>query len=109
MNLLLLLMFFTTIFSLPTEIGDNDHLKESKSLQSSKLTTQVFKRKSGYRSLYPDSIDWQREGAVTPVKNQEDEVTCDDSWAFSATGVIEAHYFSQTGRLVSLSEQNLID
>ncbi|GMY37562.1 senescence-specific cysteine protease SAG12-like [Fagus crenata] len=64
----------------------------------------------GYRTYnlteVPTSMDWRDKGAVTPIKNQRQ---CGCCWAFSAVAAVEGITQIKTGKLISLSEQQLVD
>jgi KDEL-tailed cysteine endopeptidase len=74
-----------------------------------------FKRQLAASAVFPSdvpevsvaaSIDWVTKGAVTPIKDQGQ---CGSCWAFSSTGGIEGAVQIATGKLTSVSEQQLVD
>ncbi|KAI4333860.1 hypothetical protein L6164_018617 [Bauhinia variegata] len=54
----------------------------------------------------PSTVDWRKQGAVTPIKDQGQ---CGCCWAFSAVAATEGITKLTTGKLISLSEQELVD
>ncbi|CAN1229450.1 Senescence-specific cysteine protease SAG39 [Linum perenne] len=54
----------------------------------------------------PTTVDWRKNGAVTPIKDQG---KCGCCWAFSTVASVEGINQLSTGKLVSLSEQELVD
>ncbi|TVU42300.1 hypothetical protein EJB05_08697, partial [Eragrostis curvula] len=54
----------------------------------------------------PASVDWRSKGAVTPIKDQGQ---CGCCWAFSSVAATEGIVKIDTGKLLSLSEQELVD
>ncbi|CAF2745480.1 CTSL [Lepeophtheirus salmonis] len=54
----------------------------------------------------PSYVNWTKNGAVTAVKKS---TYCGSCWAFSTTGSVEGQYFIKNKKLLSFSEQQLID
>lgn len=78
-----------------------DNLENNNSDTSDEQSEEVEPPKSQLREF-----DWRHKGAVSPVKDQK---TCQSCYAFSAVESIESQYFIISRKLVSLSEQQVVD
>ncbi|XP_075982157.1 cathepsin O-like [Anticarsia gemmatalis] len=58
------------------------------------------------RALLPMQVDWRTKGVIGPVRNQG---LCGACWAFSTIGTMEAMSAIKTGKLETLSVQEVID
>jgi len=72
-----------------------------KSLKASKVVAP-----SGKNRYLPKYFSWLDEGAVSSVKNQK---KCGSCFAFGSVANMEGQLFLHTGRLVNLSEQQIMD
>jgi C1A family cysteine protease len=73
---------------------------------------KVFKNRLRFEDLHldvsalPDELDWTEKGVVTSVNDQGQ---CGSCYAFSAVEAVESAYALETGKLVALSKQQIVD
>ncbi|KAA8526302.1 hypothetical protein F0562_008495 [Nyssa sinensis] len=85
----------------------NEEFKTSRNrFKSHVCSTPTTSFKYENTTAVPSSMDWRKKGAVTPVKDQGQ---CGCCWAFSAVAAMEGITQLTTGKLISLSEQELVD
>jgi len=97
------------------EVGMNVFGDMTEEEFKAKMTGGVLPKGSGERvscNYFSDTVDtptafdWRDHGAVSDVKDQG---ACGSCWSFAATGSMEGKYFQNTGELVTMSEQDLLD
>mmetsp|Transcript_31401 Transcript_31401/g.32584 ORF Transcript_31401/g.32584 Transcript_31401/m.32584 type:complete len:374 (+) Transcript_31401:3-1124(+) len=74
--------------------------------KSSKTATPFRNLRSKSFDDFPKSVDWREKGVVNPVKNQGG---CGSCWAFATISVLESHAAINSGKLLNLSEQQVVD
>jgi len=71
-----------------------------------KEVTYEPKASSAPAAPLPAAWNWNTKGKVTPIKDQQQ---CGSCWAFSTTGSTEGCHAITKNKLVSISEQQLVD
>jgi len=82
-----------------TRLGNIKSIRDSQSI----LDAGAYRRK---RATLPSSLNYTAQGYVTPVKDQGQ---CGCCWSFTTTGVLEGAYSKKYGKLLSFSEQQLVE
>ncbi|OMO65353.1 hypothetical protein COLO4_31309 [Corchorus olitorius] len=84
--------------------------EEFKSIRNGYKMRPAFSKSPSFRyenvTAVPSSMDWRQKGAVTNVKDQGQ---CGCCWAFSAVAAMEGINQIKTSKLISLSEQEVVD
>ncbi|SOV78010.1 falcipain 2 [Plasmodium sp. gorilla clade G3] len=87
-------------------------LRSSKPLNNSRYLLDqinyddVIKKYKGNENFDHAAYDWRLHNGVTPVKDQKN---CGSCWAFSSIGSVESQYAIRKNKLITLSEQELVD
>ena len=67
---------------------------------------RIFSSEDADGENIPETFDWREKGAVTPINDQK---KCGSCYAMSSLGAVESHWFIRSGKLIEMSEQEIID
>ncbi|KAL8128053.1 low-temperature-induced cysteine proteinase-like [Apium graveolens] len=92
------------------DLTNEEYRSQYTGMKSKGLRKKVSKKSGRYATLagesVPESVDWREDGAVAAVKDQG---SCGSCWAFSTISAVEGINQIATGKLITLSEQELVD
>lgn len=88
------------------DLTDDEYKQYLLGYRKSTSSTRAAETFTRTEADLPDAWDWREHDAVTPIKNQG---MCGSCWAFSAVAAMEGAYAKTTHKLVSFSEQELVD
>jgi len=87
-------------------LGAKQPADHKKKVIDSDLIEGEGRRLQNVKDDLPAKVDWVKAGKVTRVKDQG---YCGSCWAFVTTGAMESDHAIKGNKLVSLSDQQLID
>ncbi|XP_075711297.1 cathepsin J-like isoform X2 [Rhinoderma darwinii] len=83
-----------------------EEVKRKSCLMSNGAEVSSPKYTYGLSEGLPDHVDWRESKCVTDAKNQG---LCGSCWAFATVGVVESRFCIKNHKLMTLSEQQLVD
>ncbi|CAG9566495.1 unnamed protein product [Danaus chrysippus] len=93
-----------------SDLSKEEFLKYYTGLKREEIPSNEDRRSTdlpeSFNVTAPDQFDWRKKGVVSSVKDQGG---CSSCWAFSASGNVESINAIKTGKVVNVSEQQLVD
>ncbi|CRH01345.1 cysteine proteinase falcipain 1, putative [Plasmodium relictum] len=97
--------YFKKLTSVPPHLIEK-HVKPFNAMLKSAKGNENEKKNEDIFSKYPTNLDYRQKGIVIDPKDQG---SCGSCWSFAGVANIESMYAKKNKKLISLSEQEVID